>query len=160
MGNLLFSPSGRIGSSDFQKGALILIVLAIILSLPGVLGLPEGISTVIELLGIVLIWCWIALWIKRYHDAGKSGWMSLIPIILYIVIFIGVIFGYAGNEIGQLMAAATDPDAAAEAEAAFDAKTGGIAFLAISAVISAVIALGFNAMIKSDPDDNQFGPAT
>jgi uncharacterized membrane protein YhaH (DUF805 family) len=160
MGNLLFSPSGRIGAAAFQKGALILIVLSFLLGLPAVLGLPEAISTILALVSIIFIWCWIVLWIKRYHDAGKSGWLSLIPIVIFIILMTVFMMTYMGSEFSAMMAAMSDPEALEEVEAAMDAKANSIVPLAISALISAIVAFGFNALIKADPHDNQFGPAS
>jgi len=131
-----------------------------LLALPEALGMSEAIGMVLGIVSIIFLWCWIVLWIKRYHDAGKSGWMSLLPIVVYIILFLVIIFGYAGEEISNLMAVATDPDASVEAEAALDAKIGGIPFLLGTSLFSAIVAFGFNSLIKSDPDDNQFGPAT
>lgn len=166
MGNLLFSPSGRIGPNEFMKGVMPLVIIGFILSLLPALGPGLG---ALSIVGIVLYWCWIVLWIKRYHDAGKSGWMCLIPIIVFLVI--GGIVSYF------LTTMFTDPEvaaAAAEAAASGDVaaalqsalsgggltKTGILVVGAASSVVSYIIAFVFNGMIKSDPHDNQFGPAT
>lgn len=166
MGSLLFSPSGRIGPSEFMKGVMVLVILGFILAGLPALGPALGALSVV---GIVLYWCWIVLWIKRYHDGGKSGWMCLIPIVVFLII--GGIVGYF------LTSMFTDPEAAAaaaEAAASGDlaavfqsalsgggvTKTGILVVGVASAVVSYVIAMVFNGMIKSDPHDNQFGPAT
>lgn len=160
MGNLLFSPSGRIGPGEFIKGAIILIVLTTVLSLPTILGLPDIVATITGLISFVFLWCWIALWIKRYHDGGKSGWMCLIPISIYIVVIILAYAMIAGGPFMELMNATmegVDEAAIDEMEAAMTKETSLPVTLA-SLAISLAIAFLFNMMIKQDMHDNQYGP--
>lgn len=163
MGNLLFSPSGRIGPGEFMRGVTILVVVNLVLAL-----LPIFVPAlaVLSILGLVIIWCWIALWIKRYHDGGKSGWMCLIPIVVWLVIAI-----IASMILPGMF---QDPDAAAAIAEATEAGDFGAIFAAsmgggmtttgqlvnavLGAVISYVVAMVFNGMIKGDDHDNQYGP--
>ena len=165
MGNLLFSPSGRINPSDFMRGVTVLIVISLILGLLPIFVPALGMLSII---GIVLLWCWIVLWVKRYHDAGKSGWMTLVPIIAFIIV--GMIVGFI------MKAMFTDPNVAAAIEAAtaeqdFGAifkqsmsggltKMGQIVNVLVGAAYSYVLAMVFNGMIKRDDHENQFGPAS
>ncbi len=167
MGNLLFSPSGRIGPTDFMKGVTILVIIGFVL---GILPAISPALAVLGIIGLVTLWCWVVLWVKRYHDAGKSGWMCLVPIIAYIIVAMII------STVVQPMF--VDPDFAAtlaEAEASGDVgaifqaalsggggitKVGTFVLAAIGAAVSYGIAMVFNGMIKSDADDNQFGPAT
>ncbi len=165
MGNLLFSPSGRITPAEFMKGATLLIIIGLVLAL-----IPAFIPALgmLAILGLVMIWCWIVLWIKRYHDGGKSGWMSFIPIIAYLVI---------GMIVGLIVASMfKDPAYAAAIEAATESgdfgammksmqgggltKMGTIINGLAAAAVAYVIAMVFNNMIKRDDHDNQFGPAS
>lgn len=46
---------------------------------------------VIVLFAIAYLWLWLALYTKRWHDRGKSGWWSLnslVPVIGSIWVFI------------------------------------------------------------------------
>ena len=166
MGNLLFSPSGRIDSVSFMKGATILIIVGVVL---GLLPLLSPALAALGIIGLVTIWCWVVLWVKRYHDAGQSGWKSLIPIIIYVIAAVVI--------TSILTPMLTDPEVAAamaEAEASGDigavmsaamagggvTKMGTLIVTLVSAAVSYGIAFVFNGMIKSDPHDNQFGPAT
>ena len=163
MGNLLFSPSGRIGPGQFMSGVLVLVIISAVLGLLPVFMPALGLLNVI---GLVLIWCWIVLWVKRYHDAGKSGWMCLIPIVVWLVI---------GGIVGALLPGLfADPAALEAMEAATEAgdfgailqsamgggmtKTGQLINVGLGAVISYVVALIFNGMIKQDTHSNQYGP--
>jgi len=163
MGNLLFSPSGRIGPDEFMSGVKVLILISLVLGL-----LPVFVPSLafLGIIGIVLLWCWIVLWIKRYHDGGKSGWMCLIPIIVFIVA--SIIFAFI------IKAMFTDPGAAAAIEAATQSgdfgalmgasagggltKLGQIVNAVGGAALGYVIAMVINNTIARD-GDNQYGPA-
>ena len=115
MGNLLFSPSGRINSGDFMKGATLIIVITLVL---GLLPIISAGFAALSIVTLVFLWCWVVLWVKRYHDAGKSGWTCLLPIIVYLVLaaIVGIV----------LPGMFTDPEAAAAAaEAAAEAAETG-----------------------------------
>jgi len=166
MGNLLFSPSGRIDSASFMKGATLLIIVGVVL---GLLPLLSPALAALGIIGLVTIWCWVVLWVKRYHDAGQSGWKCLIPIVLYIIAALVVT-----TIMTPMFTDAVVAEAMAEAEASGDigalmsaamagggiTKMGTLIITLVSAAISYGIAFLFNNMIKSDPHDNQFGPAT
>lgn len=163
MGNLLFSPSGRIGPGQFMSGITVVIVASLVL---GLLPIFVPALAMLSILGLVLLWCTIVLWIKRYHDGGKTGWMCLIPIIVT-----GVIGAIASTVLAGMF---VDPDAAAALAEAAEAgdfgallgsagkggmtTMGAIIVNVVGAVISYVIAMVFNNMIKHDAHDNQYGP--
>ncbi len=169
MGNLLFSPSGRINSGDFMKGVTLIVLITLGV---GLLPVISSALAILSILTLVFLWCWVVLWVKRYHDGGKSGWMCLLPIIVYIVL--------ATIMSMILPAMFTDPEAAAAIEEAataaaeagdfgamFKAASGGamstvgkIVVPLIGAALSYGIAFLFNGMIKGDAHDNQFGPQT
>ena len=162
MGNLLFSPNGRINSSEFTKAALILIALGFILALPEALGMTGALTTIAALISFLLLYPWVVIWIKRYHDAGKSGWTSLVPIIIYIIAAIVLMMVLLGDEFMAMFQAASEGASQAETEAMAEEMGQGkqIPLLIATTVLSAAIALGFNAIIKRDDHENQFGPAS
>ncbi|MBL4596312.1 MAG: DUF805 domain-containing protein [Robiginitomaculum sp.] len=160
MGNLFFSFKGRLNAADFQRSAIILIVIGAVLNIvPYFLG---SMAIILGVLSLVLIWPWLALWIKRYHDANKSGWMVLLPIVVLIVLGIGTSFVVnqimpidqsaveaAGTDFMEIMRASTEA-----------VKHQMIPNAIVNAVVQLAVVFGFNAMIKSDPEENRFGPAT
>ena len=163
MGNLLFSPSGRIGPGQFMSGVNLLVIISFVLAL---LPIFVPVLGVLGIISLVLIWCWIVIWVKRYHDGGKSGWMCLIPIIVWIVI--GIIAGmilpkmFADPAAAEAVLAATESgDIGAILKASM---SGGMTTMGqlINAVLGAVVSYGvavvFNKMIQHDAHDNQFGP--
>jgi len=171
MGNLLFSPSGRIGPADFMKGVYVLIAIGVILTLLPLVSF--SLSMVFSLLGLVTLWCWIVLFIKRLHDGGKSGWLCLLPILAFIVlsfVISSVVTGMFAGDLQAEIEAATK--AAGESGdigeimritkemGAGMAKKTAIPSAIASALVSFIIAYGFNAWVKRDDHDNQYGPAT
>lgn len=155
MGNLLFSPNGSIGSSEMIKGGIILIILGLLLGLGPLLGLPLGMTKILNLLAFLLIVPWVFLWIKRYRDGGKSGVMCLLPIIVYIVlILVGAMVFVGGSVFGAAMEASQSGASQAETTAVIEAAMGNPKTIAIkttimSIVVSLLVLFGFNAMIKS-----------
>lgn len=162
MGNLLFSPSGRIGPSEYMKGIIIITVVSLILNF---LPLISPALAMLGIIGFVLFYCFIALGIKRSHDAGKSGWMVLIHILIAIIVMVvtGFITGMVtGVSAGDAFSLAMSGDTAAVEE--LTAKTMSFGYLLPANLIGAAgtLLIGFlvNMLNKSDPDDNQYGPAT
>ena len=162
MGNLLFSPSGRINPSEFTKAALILIALGLIFGLPGAMGMKGAVATIAGILGFVLLYPWVVIWIKRYHDAGKSGWTCLIPIVIYIIATMILTSVLLGDEFMEIFKAASEGASAAETDAMAEgmAKGSGLKLTIASTILSVAVALGFNSIIKRNDHENQFGPAS
>jgi len=161
MMNLLFSPNGRISSGEFMKAAIILIALSLGLGIPALMGM-KTLSMILGLVGLVLYYCWVAIWIKRYHDAGKGGANCLIPIIIYIIgamILFGVIAGGPYMEIIQASGSGASPDEIQEMSEKMQADVQ-LPMMIGGTILSAAIAFLFNSLIKGDPGENQFGPAT
>ena len=90
MGNLLFSPSGRIGPSEFTKGIMILAVVSAVLTILPLISM--SLAMVGGLVSLVLLFPLFCLLIKRSHDAGKSGWMSIVWFILFAIIMVCLLY--------------------------------------------------------------------
>ncbi|MCF6219682.1 MAG: DUF805 domain-containing protein [Robiginitomaculum sp.] len=160
MGNLLFSPNGRIGSSEFMRGAIILIAIAAFLAILPMISYKLG--SILGILGLVMIWCWVVLWIKRFRDGGKSGWMSLVPILVFIVasmIVSSVISSmFAGDMANEMADAMENAGEAGDLGAMFKmmgqmgeaaAKKTAIPSAIGGAIVSYAIAYVGNMLIKS-----------
>jgi uncharacterized membrane protein YhaH (DUF805 family) len=111
--DLLFSFSGRIPRSVFWIVVCIMFPLGRLVVAPLVTearGLPVVITWVLSATCWVLV-CWIslALCAKRWHDCGKSGWMSLgllVPVIgsLWVFGYCGLTHGETGpNRFGDAL---------------------------------------------------------
>ena len=174
MGNLLFSPSGRISSSEFMRGAIILIVIGAVLQLLNLVSVKLGMGLGFTV-GLVTIWCWVVLWVKRFHDADKSGWMSLVVILAWLVIaWIASLLlmpMFAGDAAQQATEMSAAMEGAAESgdvgaiwsmameSAAVQAKKTAIPSAIMGAVVAGAVAYVGNMLIKHDPNDNQYGPS-
>jgi uncharacterized membrane protein YhaH (DUF805 family) len=155
-GSLLFSTKGRLSANDFLIGALVLIGVSFLINLAPLL--HPSLST-LGLIGLVMIWCWIALWVKRLHDAGQSGWMIILAILAWIAlsfIITGPITAMFGVSIPQFSGDFADFMAYAEEAAVATALPNAVAGF----ISSLLIVLGANMVLKSTPGENQHSAAT
>ena len=106
---LFTSFEGRIGRQQMWMGIIVLIVISIVVAvLDMILGTrtENGIGILGIIYSIICIYPSLALYAKRWHDRGKSGWWSLIilvPIIggLWLLIELGFLKGTDGpNQYG------------------------------------------------------------
>jgi len=165
MGNLLFSPSGRIGSQDFMKGGVALIIVGIVLSLLNMQAILS--PTLVTLAYLLMLFPWVCIWVKRLHNGGKTGFMIFLYIFLYailVVIFtIVAMMMFGDGEIWNAAMAYSKQEitmdeymSALEGSAASD--------LSLPVLIGGVVASFLTLVIgdkgtPNDPDENQFGPA-
>ncbi len=164
MGSLLFSPSGRVGPSAYMKGIIVLAVISAILSLVPMF--RPGLAIILGFVSLILIIPFIFLGIKRSHDAGKSGWMVLTHILLYIGVAVALTFILQAlglgpsDEIKAAIEAASESGDLGEVmrlsgEQAQDQALPSAAVGLIGTLVSAYLINMFN---KQDSGDNQFGP--
>jgi uncharacterized membrane protein YhaH (DUF805 family) len=81
---LFTSFEGRIGRQQMWLGIIVLIVIGIVASiLDLILGTAsdDGIGIISAIVSLISIYPSIALYAKRWHDRGKSGWWSLILLV-------------------------------------------------------------------------------
>jgi len=133
---------GRLRRQDFWISFLILF---------GVSFVTSFIPLINMVIGLALIWPNVAITVKRLHDMGKSGWLTLIP---YAGVIIGSFVMFAGGA-GAFLAAAATGDASALATA------GGLGAIGLGVLIMLVTSIGFLIWIgvtDSQPGTNQYGP--
>ena len=167
---LYFSPNGRIAQSTYWQGVIVLLVISVILTV-----LSAYSSPFIGFLSILLIWPWIAVHVKRFHDAGKTGWLTVAMVVLAFIVSLvaGLIlpplFGVdmAGMQAEmqrdmQDMAASNDPAAMMAATMEHSRRIAQASLLPnILASVLSVGVVGFvMGLFKSDPVENQYGPPT
>ena len=81
----MMSANGRMAPADFQKAGLILIAISFVLALTPLV-LPVVLASLLTIIvGLALIYPWACIWSKRLHDAGRSGWMFLVVLVIWIV---------------------------------------------------------------------------
>lgn len=83
MGALLFSPNGDISPAQFLRGAYVLILLTILVNTFPIITVMGAVFIKYVFFPIVF-YCWSILFIKRYRRGGKSGWMTLLPIGIFL----------------------------------------------------------------------------
>ena len=121
---------------------------------------------IVGVLGIVILWPWIMLFIKRSRDAGKSGWFCLVPLIAMVVVsmvasmlLMPMFIGDAADMTAQMEAVGETGDMGAVMDMVGSmAKKTAIPSAIMGAVSSAIVAFGFNAMLGRD-GDNHHGAA-
>jgi len=99
MFELLLSPQGRINSAEFYRAGHMLVLISIGLGLLHFVN--PGIAQVLAIFSILLTYSWVAIWIKRLHYGGKSGWMFLVYILLFMcvsMVAISIMLVFVGGE--------------------------------------------------------------
>ena len=158
----MLTANGRMAPSDFQKAGLVLIAISFVLALSPLV-LPFAVATLISFLSLVLIYPWVCIWSQRLHDAGKSGWLFLAVLVLWIVLGLivsQIVTKIAGGEAAQMMTAAMEtgnPDAMMQATKATSQATA-LPTAVLNAIVAFAMVFGGNALLKSDPQENRYGP--
>lgn len=78
-GFLLFAFEGRINRAKFWLGIAIIYVVLLGLAALGVALDSSGFWVVYYIVAIAVIWPALAIYVKRWHDRGKSGWWCSSP---------------------------------------------------------------------------------
>ena len=150
--NTLFNPQGRIGPVTFRNAALILIAIGAVISL---LPLVQPALAVLSFASLLLLYPWVVIWVKRLHDAGKPGAMFMLILVVWLVT--GVTASFLITRRFVPPQAPVDPR---NVMASMAAQLHATALP--GTIVSAVIALAFvligNALLKSDPALNPYGP--
>ncbi|WP_312135822.1 DUF805 domain-containing protein [Brevundimonas sp.] len=139
----MLSYTGRMRRQHFWISVLIIFGISLLTSWIPLLG---------GLIGLALIYPNVCITIKRLHDMGKTGWLTLVP---YVGGLIAVIIMLIGGGGAFMMAAVTggEPSAAA--------MMGAIGAISIGSLIAIITSLGFLLWIgitDSEPGTNQYGP--
>lgn len=157
--SVLFAPNGRISPSQFQTGALVLLGIGFVMALLSLTG-NTAMMGVQTLVGLVLIYPWVVLWRKRLHDSGKSGWFLLLIILVWFILsmIVGqvVTMMFAGDMM-QAMEDVTGFSQMMQAQAQL-AQELALPNAISSLVVGLIVVFGANAILKSDPQENRYGP--
>jgi uncharacterized membrane protein YhaH (DUF805 family) len=144
---LFLTPEGRIGQRDFWIGFAIIFGAGLVLGMIPILG---------QLIGLLLIWPYIAVYAKRLHDFGKSGWLLMIPFgISCVAIVMAVMSG--GAAIIGAGALGSQGDDAAAASAALAGMGVAFGFLGLAFLVGLAFLL-WVGLSKGDPAANRYGP--
>lgn len=161
MMQLLFDPNGRIAPPAFWRGYIVTLAAALVIQVVSYFA-GQGLATsLLGLVSLVTYWWTIALFVKRLHDAGASGWWTALVAAgwtIVVAIVAVVIMSVFGGEV--MSTAMTDESYAQSPQFALDLQER--VFVPITAAVLVInIILGFIlANLKSDPASNRFGPPT
>lgn len=165
---LFLTPNGRIDQPTYWRAVLILFAISAATSL-----LSAFVSPFLGFIGLLFIWPWIAVHAKRFHDSGKSGWLTIAIVVLAVVIsfILGLIlpglFGINQAELQQEMMreieSASSGDPSAAMTAAMDAskrvaQAQILPSILTTGLVTAIVGAIMGAINKTDPGDNQYGP--
>ena len=157
-----FSANGRMNSSEFMKAAIILLIINFVLWMAWKLGL--GLGFIAGLISLVTIFCWTCVFSKRFHDSGKSGFLFIPALIAFIVIaqIIGAVMGVGNSIAGEMETIQNFDPASDDPSAMLALYSGMMGKMALPSAITytvtgAIIAFAVNALIKTEPNDNQYG---
>lgn len=157
---LFLTPNGRITQSTYWRGVIILAAISIVLTI-----LAAYVTPMVGILALLFIWPWIAIHVKRLHDNGKTGWLTIAVVVAAIIVsfILGAVVtpllgGGVGNMEAEINAAAQTGDISAIMEMTRDMqKAQMIPSIVQTALMTAIIGFGMN-MLKTEPADNQYGP--
>lgn len=165
---LFLTPNGRIDQPTYWRAVWILFAISCALT-----ALSAFVSPFLGMLSLIMIWPWIAVHVKRFHDSGKTGWLTVAIVVLAIVVsFIAsaaLLGAFGVNSIEAQMemqrqiedSASSDPSTAITAamEATKQmAQAQLIPSLLSTAIVTAVVGFVMGLINKTDPNENQYGP--
>jgi len=88
---ILFGSSGKLSPIEFAQGLVALVavsaamqIIGMVFSSLGPLALLWSLVSIV--VAVVLIYAWICVFSKRFHDAGQSGWMTVAAILAAIIV--------------------------------------------------------------------------
>lgn len=131
---LLLSPRGRIGRRDFWLGFGVLMAGSIILTILPVVG---------QFAGIVLVWPLACILTKRLHDAGRSGWLLLLPLSAFVLALGRVAMATGGGLF--------------DAHVMFDAARGPVITAFAVAGLLALVFVVWVGLSKGEAGPNRYG---
>jgi uncharacterized membrane protein YhaH (DUF805 family) len=94
--------------------------------------------------------------VKRFHDAGKSGWMFLAVLVPWLAVQMTVGW-FISRQFGMATPAPGTPPAEIFAHAAAQMQVVAIPGTIASVILALAVALVVNEELKSQPGENRYG---
>ena len=143
---LFFSPDGRISRQQFWIGVLILLGASVV---------ARWIPLINVIFFFVSLYVWVCLYSKRLHDFGRSGWLTAIPIGLFVL---ACVLGVAA--MGGMAAMGAFTGMHGENAAMHTGAMMGMGFTALLFMLVGLVALGFLLWVGLTPGEagpNKYG---
>jgi uncharacterized membrane protein YhaH (DUF805 family) len=165
---LFLTPNGRIDQPTYWRAVLILFGISAALTVASAF-----VSTFIGFLSVVFIWPWIAVHVKRFHDSGKTGWMTVAMVVLAVIVsmvsslILPGLFGVDQLALQEEMmrdierSSSGDPASAMAAAMQASQKIAQAQLLPgilSTGIVTGVVGAVMGAINKTDPNDNPYGP--
>ncbi len=166
---LFLTPNGRIDQPTYWRAVLILLGISIAMSV-----ISAFVSPFLGFASLLFIWPWIAVHVKRFHDSGKTGWITIAIVVLAMIVsmILGFVlpglFGVDQFALQQDMQqeierASSSGDPSAAISAAMEAskrvaQAQLLPSLVSTALVTGIVGAVMGAINKTDPNDNQYGP--
>ncbi len=157
---LFLTPNGRIDQATYWRAVLIIFAVSSVITV-----LSIYVTGIIGLLSFGVIWAWIAVHAKRFHDNGKSGWYMLLLILVAAILnfilggILPSLFGFDQAGYNQEVSEAMNNGGFA---GMMEVINEGQRATMIPSILTTLIVTGILGAImgvfKTDPNDNQYGP--
>lgn len=96
---------GRARRSEFWYFVLFNVIVSIVLSIiDAIIGLRIGdanVGILSSIYGLAVLIPTIAVWVRRLHDTGRSGWWYLLILIPLIGIIVLIVFAVQDSQPGD-----------------------------------------------------------
>ena len=157
---LFLTPNGRIDQPTYWRAVLILAGASALISV-----LSAYITMIIGLLSFGVMWGWIAVHAKRFHDNNKTGWFMLLLIVVAVIsnnVFSGLLVGMSGFDMAgyerEVTAASSRGDFGQLMALMSEAQKATTFPTVVTTFITTGILGGIMSLLKTDPNDNKYGP--
>lgn len=165
---LFLTPNGRIDQPTYWRAVLILLGISAALSV-----IAAFVSPFLGMASLLFIWPWIAVHVKRLHDANKTGWLTIAIVVLAIIVsmiagfILPGLFGINQLALQQEMQreienASAIGDPAQAISVAMDASKRIAQAQLLPSILATAISTGVVGVVmglfKTDPNDNPYGP--
>jgi uncharacterized membrane protein YhaH (DUF805 family) len=143
--SVFFSANGRMGQKDFWIAAAALF---------GAWVLSLALHFLAPFAWLLLVYCWICILSKRLHDAGRSGWLILVPVAVgFAAVCISLVVAGV-SAIGAIASGAGD----ASNWAVMWGALGVTAILWGAAGLVKLVFILWVGLASPSTGDNRFGP--
>lgn len=164
---LYLTPNGRIDQQTYWRAVLTLFGISAAISV-----LSAYVTPLIGILSLLFIWPWIAVHVKRFHDSGKTGWLTVPLVLLAMVCFLVLgavvpgLFGVNTAEMQVEFQREMERVSQDDPGRVFAVMMDGVARMSQAQLVPEIVTTGLvtgilgavMGLMRTDPNDNAHGP--